>query len=228
MSKKKKELTIDDILEPIYYFLKNKLNFDDIQAITFISSLVLIPTSLLLGFSYTKISTFQIALYITLGIDLIVILYSIVKFKYFKNKRINFVKELQNNTIEINSMDDVDNMNSIEFEFFVRELFTKQGYKSWTTKKTHDNGADVVAEKNNERIAIQVKHSAKTINGYGVYQAERGKHNYKADRAILITNSEFTNQAKLDANRLDVKLIDEHDISLFLRKNPNIKFTYKK
>lgn len=228
MTKKKKDLTVDDILESLYYFLKNKLSFDDIQAITFISSLVLIPTSLLFGFLYTQISTFQIALYITLGLDLVVITYSIIKFKYFKNKRINFIKELENKTIEINNTDDVDNLNPIEFEYFVREFFSKQGYKSWTTKRTHDNGADVVAEKNSERIAIQVKHSMKAINGYGVYQAERGKHNYKADKAILITNNEFTNQAKLDAIRLDIKLIDEHDVSQFLRKNPNIKFTYKK
>lgn len=228
MSKKKNELTLDDIIESIYYFLKNKLNFDDIQATTFISSLFLIPISLLLGFLYMQISTFQIALYITIGLDISVIVYSILKFKYFKNKRINFVKELENKTVEISNIDDVNKMNPIEFEYFVRELFARQGYKSWTTKKTNDDGADVVAEKNNERIAIQVKHSTKTINGYGVYQAERGKHNYKADRAILITNNEFTNQAKLDAIRLDVKLMDQHDISLFLRKISKIKVEYKK
>jgi restriction system protein len=111
---------------------------------------------------------------------------------------------MENNTIVVKNIGDIDRLNPIEFEYFVRDFFALQGYTTWTTKTTNDNGADVIAEKNNERIAIQVKHSSKSINGNGVYQAERGRHNYRAEKAILITNNEFTNQAKLDAIRLDV------------------------
>lgn len=228
MKKEKKELNFDDILETIYYFLKEKLKFDDIQAIAFLSSIILIPLALFLGFFYTQIQSFKLVLYITLGLDLIVIVYSIVKFKYFKNKRIFFIEQMENKVIEVKDIQDIDNLNPLEFEQFVRELFSLQGYKAWTTKKTYDNGADVVAEKNNERIAIQVKHSNKSINGYGVYQAVRGRNNYKAEKAILITNNEFTNQAKLDAADFNVKLIDSHEVSKFLRKNNSIKFTYKR
>ena len=63
---------------------------------------------------------------------------------------------------------------------FLLELFSKQGYRSWTTKRTHDNGADVVAEKGNHRIVIQVKYSSRTVNPYAVYQAKAQVHNYKA------------------------------------------------
>lgn len=54
MPNKKKELTIDDILEKIYYFLKEKLSFDDIQAITFIASIILLPFSLFFGYIYSN------------------------------------------------------------------------------------------------------------------------------------------------------------------------------
>lgn len=226
MKKEKKELNFDDILETIYYFLKEKLKFDDIQAIAFLSSIILIPLALFLGFFYTQIQSFKLVLYITLGLDLIVIVYSIVKFKYFKNKRIFFIEQMENKVIEVKDIQDIDNLNPIEFEYFVRELFSLQGYSAWTTKKTYDNGADVVAENSNERIAIQVKHSSKSINGYGVYQAARGRRNYKADKAVLITNNEFTSQAKLDAIDSNVTLIDAHDISKFLRNNKSVKFTY--
>lgn len=223
---KKEKSNIDVIFEKIYYFLKNKLGFDDIQTIALISSLVLLPISLFLGFFYTKISTFQLMFYITLGLDLIVIIYSVIKYKYFKNKRLYFIEEFENKKIEVKTVKDLEQLNPLEFECFVRELFSKQGYRSWTTKRTHDNGADVVAEKGNHRIVIQVKYSSRTVNPYAVYQTNTGRHNYKADRAILITNNEFTSKAKLDAQYYGIKLMDEHDISVFLRKNGSIKFTY--
>lgn len=93
-------------------------------------------------------------------------MYSIIKFKYFQNRRFNFIKEFKDKTIEVKNLDDINNLNPIEFECFIREFFIRKGYKAWTTKKTYDNGADVIAEKNDEKIAIQVKHSIKSINGY--------------------------------------------------------------
>lgn len=224
MSKKNKELSFDDVIEYIYYFLKDKLKFDDVQAITMICSILLIPISVIFGFLYVKLETFQISLFITLGIDLAVIVYSIVKFKYFKNKRIYFIKQFNDKIIEVKNLEDINKLNPIEFEFFVKEYFIRKGYKAWTTKKSYDNGADVIAEKNDEQISIQVKHSLKSINGYSVFQADRGRYNYKADKAILVTNSELTNQAKLDAMRYNVEFIDKHELSQYLRKNKSINF----
>jgi HJR/Mrr/RecB family endonuclease len=227
VSEHKNKSPLDEIIEKLYYLLKDKLGFDDIQAVTLISSMILIPLGLFFGFFYTQIESFRLVFYITVAIDILVIAYSIIKFKYFKNKRIFFTKQLVSKSIEVKNIQDVNNLNPVEFEYFVREMFARQGYRAWTTQKTHDNGADVIAEKNNERVAIQVKHSNKSISGYGVYQAYRGRYNYKAEKAILVTNNEFTNQAKLDAIRDSVQLIDSHEISRFLRKIESIKLTYK-
>lgn len=225
MSKKSKEISFEDVLERLYYFLKEKLSFDDIQAITMIFSIILLPISAFLGFSRTPIETFKIAFFITLGFDLIVIVYSIIKFKYFKNKRILFIKQFSETSIEVKDLDGVNKLNPIEFEYFVKEFFVRRGYKAWTTKRAYDNGSDVIADLNDERIAIQVKHSINSVNGYAIFQAVRGKDNYKADKAILVTNSELTNQAKLDAIRYNVEVIDGHDISKYFRKNKSIVFT---
>lgn len=227
MSKNNNESEFDKIIEKMYFLLKDKLRFDDIQAVTFISSIILIPLGLFFGFFYTQIESFQLVLYITIVSDLLVIAYSIIKFKYFKNKRIFFTQQVVNKSIEVKDIQDVNELNPIAFEEFVREMFVRQGYKAWTTKKTHDNGADVIAEINNERVAIQVKHSTKAIAGYGVYQTVRGKNNYKAEKAILVTNNEFTNQAKLDAIDYSIELRDVHYISQYLRKNGVVKITYK-
>lgn len=228
MAKKKKELTFDDILEMIYYFLKEKLSFDDIQAITFIASGILLPLSIFLGFFYTKIEMFQNTFYITMAIDILVAIYSVFKFRYYKTKRINFIEKLESKSIiVVDDIDDVNKLNPYEFELFIKEYFIKKGYKAWTTKKTHDNGADVIAEKNDQRIAIQVKYSSNSIKGYAVYQTLRGKYNYIADKAILVTNSELTSGAKLDAIRDGIEVIDGNSISLFLRKNDSIKVSCK-
>ena len=228
MKRKKKDIKFDDVLESVYYFLKDKLRFDDIQSITFLASVFLVPFSLFFGFFYTQIETFQASFYITVGVDFAVVIYSVVKFKYFKNKRIDFIEKLEKKSIEVKSIEDIDDLDPIEFEFFVRELFIKKGYKSWTTKRSNDNGADVLAEKGDELIAIQVKHSSKSLTAFAVYQTREGKISYKADKAILVTNSELTNKAKLSAIRDDIEVFDRSDISLFLRKNSSIAITYKK
>lgn len=225
---KKKKYTFDDILEIAYYFLKNKLKFDDIQAVTFLASIILIPISILLGFSSSKIETFQISLYITLGLDIIVVAYSIIKYKYFRDKRINFIEKMENKSIEVKNIDDVNNLDPIEFEYFVQEFFIRKGYKAITTKKSNDKGADVIAEKGSERIAIQVKHSLKPISVNAIYETIEGKSSYRADKAILFTNSELTYKAENCAMRNEIEVIYNHDISQFLRKNPSIKFRIKK
>ncbi|MDD3106779.1 MAG: restriction endonuclease, partial [Bacilli bacterium] len=185
------------------------------------------PVSLLLGF-YAKMEMFQNALYITLGLDFLVLVYSIAKFKHFKNKRIYFTKELQSKTIVVENITQVNQLNPIEFEYFVKQMFVQKGYKAWTTQRTHDNGADVIAELNNERIVIQVKHSKKSIDKSAVIQAVFAKDVTESDKAMLVTNNELTNQAKLYAQKFNIDYLDTNKISSFLRKNQAIKFTYKK
>jgi restriction system protein len=216
------ETSLEDVLEKLYYFLKDKLNFDDFQASTFVMSIILLPLTYYLGFTGAANRLFREAFYIIIVIDIVIIFYSFVKFKYFRNLRINYSRILQKEIV-ISNTEDINKLNPLEFEIFVKELYKKLGYNSWITQRTHDHGADVIAEKNSKRIAIQVKYSKKNINGYGIYQTERGKHNYKADKGICVTNSRFTNQAKLDALRYDIQLMDTDEISRFLRKYNSIR-----
>ena len=94
MASKKKEMTIDDVLQSIYYFLKEKLNFDDIQATTTIASIILLPITIVFGFLYTQIEMLQTSLYITIGLDVAVLLYSIIKYKYLKIKDLSSSQNL--------------------------------------------------------------------------------------------------------------------------------------
>ncbi|PAT01089.1 hypothetical protein CI105_08545 [Candidatus Izimaplasma bacterium ZiA1] len=166
--------------------------------------------------------------YTGVGTALVIIIYSIIKFKYFKNARINFIKEFQekiekNKKIIVSNIQDVNNLNPYEFESFAREYFKLKGYRAWTTQKSHDNGADVVAEKGKNRKVIQVKHSKKSINPYAIYQVVKAIDSYEADNGVLFTNSKLTNGAILDSQRCgNIEVINGHTISKYLRNNEPI------
>jgi HJR/Mrr/RecB family endonuclease len=84
-----------------------------------------------------------------------------------------------------------------EFEEFIKELFEEKGYESQLTQKSADYGIDVIAEKNSEKIAIQVKRYQKSnkVGSPAVRKTLGSKHRVKADKTILITTSGFTSNA---------------------------------
>lgn len=227
MSKKNEEIDFGDVIEKLYYFLKLKLNFDDIQAGTTIASLILLPVSGYLGFLNNDM-IFITMFFITIAIDVFVIVYSVIKLKYFKNAKVNFIKEFEeklkaNKKIIVSTIQDVNVLNPYEFETFAREYFKRNGYRAWNTQKSYDKGADVVAEKGKLRTVIQVKHSRKSLSPYAVYQVMRAKHAYHAEVGVLFTNSQLTSGAILDAQRDDIKEINGHMISKYLRNNDPIE-----
>lgn len=66
----------------------------------------------------------------------------------------------------------------------------------------------MVAEKKGKRTVIQVKRYTKKVGVQSVQEIAAGAYYYKADNAIVITTSFFTNQATVLANSAKVELID--------------------
>ena len=58
-------------------------------------------------------------------------------------------------------MDYVDLLNGFEFEFFLKLLFQKMGYKVINTNLSSDQGADLIISRVNSKIAIQAKNYRK-------------------------------------------------------------------
>jgi len=95
-----------------------------------------------------------------------------------------------------------------EFEDFIAELFTRMDYSTERTPLTSDYGADVIAKKGKEVIAIQVKRN-KPGNDVGVKDVNQvlgSMYRYKADKAIVITTSDFTSAARKLATTAPVDL----------------------
>lgn len=220
IAKKNKEFNFDDVLEKTYWILKTKLHFDDIQSTTTIMSIILLPISFYLGVLNPSEIISQI-FYITLGLDILVIIYSFVKIKYFKNtrkKELRAVKELKVKDINV-----IDTLSGVDFEKFVAEYYKTMGYKTEITQASHDNGVDILATKNNKMLCVEAKRRTKKINKNVVLSVHYGmEHVYKGDKAVIFTNTELTDQARATAKDKNVYYIDRYDIEKFLRNNPNI------
>lgn len=105
-------------------------------------------------------------------------------------------------------MQDVDHMTGEEFEYFLCTYFKELGYKAKTTPMVNDYGADVIASKDGEKIVIQAKRYKENVGIKAVQEVIGAREYYKADKAIVITSSYFTPNAKNLAQSGNVELWD--------------------
>lgn len=91
---------------------------------------------------------------------------------------------------------DVDNLAGIDFEHYVCRLLVHRGFTASVTRSSGDLGVDIVARRNFQKYAIQVKRHRKGVSRRAVSDAVAGKQHYGCDRAMVITNSYFTKGAK--------------------------------
>jgi hypothetical protein len=102
----------------------------------------------------------------------------------------------------------VDSMSWSRFEHFVAELLRSRGYRTSLTE-TYDFGADVIAEREGERLLVQAKHSTgPDIGNKGVQQVVAAMAYYRGTRAMVVTNRRFTLSAIKLARANNVELWD--------------------
>lgn len=108
------------------------------------------------------------------------------------------------------TMEDVDDMTGIEFEYFLYYKFRQRKYKVKTTPITGDYGADLILKKGKEKIVVQAKRYQSDV-GIGAVQEVIGSIAfYDALKGIVITNSYFTPNAINLANANDIILWDRN------------------
>lgn len=108
--------------------------------------------------------------------------------------------------------------NGYEFEEYVANLYKKLGYRiEEVTKKSGDQGADVIAYKDNVKYVIQVKFYSNPVGNKAVQEVVASIGMYKADKGIVVTNSTFTSSAVELANANNIELVDGEKIEEFKR-----------
>lgn len=121
------------------------------------------------------------------------------------------------------NMDEIDKMSGYQFETFIAEILSDLGFKAITTKKSGDFGADIIVEKDNNKIIIQTKRFSKKVSISAVQEISSAKAYYDIDTAWVITNNYFTDPAICLAQANNVHLIDREALSLLILQAKNVR-----
>lgn len=105
-------------------------------------------------------------------------------------------------------MADIGKMNGKEFEKYLAVLFKKLGYKVKRTSYRGDYGADLIIQKHNEKTIVQAKRYKKKVGIKAVQEAVASKDYYRCSKAMVVTNSQYTQQAINLAQANNVELWD--------------------
>jgi len=104
-----------------------------------------------------------------------------------------------------------------EFERYVADLWEQQGYITEKTQGSHDYGIDVFAhpQDRNKMEVIQAKRNkpGNNVGGPTVQKTIGAREQYDATKAVVVTTSSFTSNAKTVAQQADVELIDGTDLA---------------
>lgn len=137
-------------------------------------------------------------------------------------------EEIQQKTTEI--LKEVDLMyNGHDFEHFFANLLQNINYQQANvTKASGDMGVDIIAVKDGIKYAIQCKRYNSKVDTSAVQQVLSGLEYYKCHIAVVITNNDYTKQAKNFAESTKTILWNRDDlknmIHEYCKKEYIIKF----
>ncbi|MCR4275501.1 MAG: restriction endonuclease [Candidatus Wolfebacteria bacterium] len=103
-----------------------------------------------------------------------------------------------------------------EFENLLYRLFEAMGYTVQPTGKTGDQGGDLIANLNGQRLVIQAKCYSGTVGNKAVQEAIAAKRIYDCNRIVVATNSSFTKEAFELARVWNVELVSGEKLSEWL------------
>jgi len=118
----------------------------------------------------------------------------------------------------------IEEMSPYEFENYISTLFQKMGYKTRTTKASRDFGVDVIARKEEDIVAVQVKKYKDCPVGNKEIQMLLGAmqmRKIRANRSIIITTSRFTKNALEQADGCPIELWDGKKLNKVIEKYVN-------
>jgi restriction system protein len=108
----------------------------------------------------------------------------------------------------IRNTKDIDDLSWNQFEYYVAEKLKQRGYTNVRLTEKYDLGIDIIAEKDGIKWGVQVKHSKYPVKIEAVREAVAALNIYGCDRAMVVSNSSFTNPARELAHSNNCALVD--------------------
>ena len=115
---------------------------------------------------------------------------------------------------------EIDEMTGLEFEQYAADLFEDLGYENVTvTGSSHDQGADIIMERDGVRFAVQCKVYSTRLGNTPVQEIVAAREFYGCHVGVVITNSYFTDFAVDLAKANRVLLWDRVHLAALINKN---------
>ena len=96
-----------------------------------------------------------------------------------------------------------------DYELFAAGELKRRGFRRIRqTAKSRDYGVDLLAEYQGRSYAVQCKYYTRPVDGSAVQEAVAGMAFYDCERALVITNSTFTDGARALAQANGVELFE--------------------
>lgn len=107
---------------------------------------------------------------------------------------------------------EIDRMDGSEFERYLAAHFRRLGYDVTEIGGANDYGADLILRKRGRTTVVQAKRYKGGVSNTAVQEVHGARTFYKADAAMVVTNSYFTKNAQALADACDVILWDRNSI----------------
>lgn len=126
------------------------------------------------------------------------------------------------NRLKRSGIADIDQMDGIQFEHYLKHLLKAQGYSVTVTQAAGDYGADLVIKKGGNKIVVQAKRHSKNVGIEAVQQIAAAKSYYGATDAWVLSNRDYTKAASNLAAASGVRLIGREEfIQMIVSMNPD-------
>jgi restriction system protein len=102
----------------------------------------------------------------------------------------------------------IDRMDGNTFEEFTARCFRKYGYGVERTPYRGDYGADLILLQGGQKTVVQVKRYKSNVGVKAIQEIVAARSHYRANKAMVVTNSHYTRQARTLAASNGVELWD--------------------
>ena len=110
----------------------------------------------------------------------------------------------------------IDTNNPFDYEKQIANILKDMGFNAYATKGSGDQGADVLATKNNVKFAIQCKMYSGPVGNKAVQEVNAARNFYNCDYAVVVTNATYTKSAHIAAKACNVILLHESQLDKLL------------
>ncbi len=115
---------------------------------------------------------------------------------------------------------EIDEMTGYEFETFAADLLEADGYEEVTvTSSSHDQGADIIMERDGVHFAVQCKVYSTRLGNTPVQEITAAREFYGCHVGVVITNSYFTDSAVELAKANRILLWDRAYLAALIDRN---------